>query len=71
MPKPDISELKFGDIVRVGYGFTDFDAKVIAVDDDGVRVRLLWNDPTMAEEDIDPIYLTYTQDELLDVKKAS
>lgn len=70
MTSQDTSTLEYGDIVRVGFGFGDFDAKAITVNGDEVTVRIVWNDPTTPEEDIEPKYVTYPVNELLEIKNA-
>lgn len=56
---------KVGDIVRVVFGIETLDARVIDIEDGEVDVRLIWNDHTTPEDEIEPFYQTYRMDEIL------
>lgn len=59
MTRANALDPKVGDTVRVIYGVDTFDAYVVDVDDDEVSVRIIWNDPTTPEDEIEPFYVTY------------
>lgn len=68
MTSPHVTDPKPGDTVRIYFGDDYYDAFVIRVKGDKVTMQIIWNDPTMPEEDIEPVFVTYPR-ELVEPKE--